>query len=368
MMALESLPIEIREYILELALLSDSTEPPNDALTLTKELREVELQEGDDLKTKSYTLTAGEYNFLKKRLWDGYRSMPCASSLPVFYRAGTCRDTTLPLLLVSRQIYTETKGILERKGVHSSWNGDVMFIKNVGLWTTWLSASRLVRNVDSVHAQFRSFNAPEALDPAFFRGHMWTAGCGGPAVGVWGFYDLLIGLLEGTTGPFSQKTEVDGPEDDEDGRRTDNRGITFKRLVIDCLSSTEENILPLNYTERGRAYILDARHLDPAIPERKRAALTLAEFMSCFLGTLLRPALYNVDKSKLLYEQVGEIFIQVDGEPYKHLDLSEILTVLWWRSYNLRDSDKLVRVNKAFQWKERAIEKRRQAGFRVVEY
>lgn len=367
MMALKALPIEIREYILELALLSDNTEPPNDALTLTKELREVELQDGDNLGHKRYTLTAGEYTFLKKRLLGGHNSLPCASSLPVFYRAGTCRDTTLPLLLVSRQIHAETKGILARKNFHSSWNADVMFIKNVGLWTTWLSASRLVRNVDTVHAQFRSFNAPEALDPAFFRGHMWAAGCGGPALGVWGFYDLLIGLLEGTIGPFPQKKEAEGPENNGDGSRTENRGINVNRLVIDCLSSTEDNILPLNYTERGRSFVLDARHLDPTIPERKRAALVLAGFVSCFLGPLLRPALYDVDKSRLLFERIGEIFVQVDGEPYKHIDLSESLTVLWWRSDGLRDSHKLVRVNKAFQWKERAIEKRRQAGFRVIE-
>lgn len=366
-MALKALPIEIREHILELALLADNTEPPNDALTLTKELREVELQEDDDLGTKCYTLTAGEYTFLRKRRWDDFESLPSSSSLPVFHRAGTCRDTTLPLLLVSRQIHTETKGILARKMFHSSWNADVMFIKNVGLWTTWLSASRLVRNVDTVHAQFRSFNAPEALDPAFFRGHMWAAGCGGPAVGVWGFYDLLVGLLEGTIGPFHRQEEVEGSEDDEDGRRIDNRGITVKRLVIDCLSSTEESILPLNHTGRGRAYVLDARHLDPAIPERKRAALVLAEFFSCFLRTLMSPAQYDLNESKILFERVGEIFIRVDGEPFRHFDISEILPLLWWRGGESLYSNKLVLVNKAFQWKERAFEKRQQAGFRVVQ-
>lgn len=355
-MTLKALPIEIREYILELALLSDNTEPPTDSLTLTKELRKVKLQERDDFRTQRSTLTAGQYTFLEKRFWHW------GDFLPVFYREGTFRDTTLALLLVSRQIHAETKSILHRKMFPPSWKADVMFIKNVGLWTTWLSASRLVRNVDTVQAQFRSFNAPEALDGAFFRGHIWTAGCGGPAVGVWGFYDLLVGFLEGTIGPFPQKMEVDDHGKYEDERRTDNRGITVKRLVIDCLSSTEENIMPLNYS-KGRSYILGARRSDSAIPEQKRAALVLARFFKYFLGILLQPVLYELDQSKLLFERVGEIFIQVDGEPYGHFDLSGILTRLWWIHRN-----KLVLVNKAFKWKEAAIEKRRQAGFRVVEY
>lgn len=365
-MALMTCPIEIREQILELALLADTTKPPNDATTLTRELRKAPLPENAEIEDLDSTITAGEYFLLKKRLWG-------PGSLPVFYRTGTCRDMVLPLLLVSRQVHAETKTVLDRTVKQSVWNADVMFIKNVGLWTTWLSASRFLRNVDTLHAQFRSFNAPENLDPTFFNGHMWRAGCGGPAVGVWGFYDLLMGVLEGIIGPFPRRRETDGPEGHVTGRRNghgllnDTQGITVKRLILDCLSSTEEKILPLNYTEQGRSYVLTEHQVDPALPEPKTAAIVLARFIAEMLEMIMRPALYDIDYGKALYERVGEIFIQVDGELFHHFDLSEIIARLSWERFERWESHKVARVDKAFQWRKEAIEKRRQAGFRVVD-
>lgn len=303
---------------------------------------------------------------LKERLFDW------ATALPVFHRSGTCKDTVLPLLLVSRQVHAETKRVLDRKVKQCLWKADVAFIKNVGLWTTWLSASRCLRNVDTVHAQFRSFNAPEDLDPTFFNEHMWRAGCGGPALGVWGFYDLLMGLLEGNIGPYPQKREIDNPESHVTarrngyGRKNHTPVITVKRLILDCLSSTEENILPLNFPG-GRSYVLSDRHVDPALPEPKRAAIVLARFITSFLGVLMRPALYDVDKGRGLFEGVGEIFIQVDGELFRHYDLSQMLAGLSWERLERWDSYKLALVDSAYQWKKKAIEKRRQAGFGVVE-
>lgn len=354
-------PIEIREPILEMALLADTTKPPNDAINLTRELRKVALEEDTETGKGGSTVTAGEYILLKEtRGWGG------SYSLPVFYRPGTCRDTALPLLLVSRQIHAETKRILDRKSDHSSWKADVMFIKYVGLWTTWLSASRFLSNVDTVHAQFRSFNAPETLDPAFFRDYLWQGGCGGPPVGVWGFYNLLMGFLEGIIGPFPRRSQIDGPESHGDQRRNDARGITVGRLVLDFLSSTEENILPLNSNPPGFSQILSARNLDPALPEQKRAALALARFCASHLEILMRESSSDIDRRKLLFEQVGEISIQVDGEPYEHFDLSEILVELSWRKEEHWEPYRLALADSAFQWKEEAIERRRHAGLGVA--
>lgn len=130
-MAFMEFPIEIREPILEMALLPDTTKPPNDAINLTRELRKVALEEDTDTGKGGSTITAGKYILLKEtRGWNG------SYSLPVFYRPGTCRDAALQLLLVSRQIHAETKRILDKEADHSSWKADVMFIKHVGLWTT----------------------------------------------------------------------------------------------------------------------------------------------------------------------------------------------------------------------------------------
>lgn len=355
-------PFEIREAILKLALHTDTTEPPDDVVALTKELRkETRRQEDAGSGKLSTTLTAGDYVFLKN-VHLSSRSGDTAS-LPVFYRTATCRNPALSLLMVSRQIHDETKKI-QGKGVDpASWEADVTFVKNVGLWTTWLSATRFLTNVDTVHARFRSFNAPETLEPAFFR-EVWRGGCGGPPEGVWGFYDLLVGFLEGNIGPFSQRRETNGP--DENGRGIDTGGVTVRRLVLDCLSSTEENILPLNFTKRGRAYVLSDRGLDPALPEQKRAALALARFFAWFLRILLLPGLYDVDTSKTLYERVGEISILVDGEPYRDCDLSETIAGLSWGRGERWDADKLSLADSALQWRRKAIDKRRQAGFRVV--
>ena len=100
-----------------------------------KELRKVKLEERSDFRNQRSKLTAGKYTFLEKTFWHW------GDFLPVFYREGTVRDTTLALLLVSRQIHAETKGILHRKirkMGHSSWEADVMFIG-----TPWRTQARL---------------------------------------------------------------------------------------------------------------------------------------------------------------------------------------------------------------------------------
>lgn len=361
-MAFMEFPIEIREPILEMALLPDSTKPPNDAINLTRELRKVKLEEDAETGKGRSTITAGEYILLKEtRGWFG--------SLPVFYRPGTCRDTALQLLLVNRQIHAETKRILDKETDRSTWKADVMFVKDVGLWTTWLSASRFLSNADTVHAQFRSFNAPETLDPAFFRDQLWRGGCGGPPIGVWGFYNLLMGVLEGIIGPFPRRREVGVPIRHGDGRRNNAGVMTVNRLVLDCLSSKEENILPLNSNGWPYSRVLWARDQDSALPEQKRAALALANFFDTYLEILMR-ALSDVTfkMSRVLFELVGEILIQVDGEPYEHFDLSEILEELSWEKDERWEPGyyRLPLVDAAFQWKEETIERRRRAGFRVA--
>ncbi|KAI7784315.1 uncharacterized protein LA080_010098 [Diaporthe eres] len=329
-MAFMEFPIEIRGPILEMALLPDTTKPHNDAINLTRELRKVALEEDTDTGKGGSTITAGKYILLKEtRGWNG------SYSLPVFYRPGTCRDTALQLLLVSRQIYAETKRILDKEADHSSWKADVMFIKHFGLWTTWLSASRFLSSVDTVHAQFRAFNAQEALDPAFFRDYLWKGGCGGPPVGVWGFYNLLAGFLEGIIGPFPRRSQIDGPESHGDQRRNDFPGVTTLRYQ-----------------------------------SRKGAALALARFCDSHLEILMR-ALSDVtfNMSRVLFERVGEILIQVDGEPYEHFDLSEILEELSWGKDERWEPGyyRLALVDAAFQWKkETSIERRRRTGFRVA--
>lgn len=358
-------PFEIREAILKLALPTDTTGPPGDVVALTKELRRETRQEDVGSGRRRTTLTTGDYAFLKNVHSSSRSRSGDTASLPVFYKTATCKNPALSLLLISRQIHDETKRILGNGVDHASWEADVMFIKNVGLWTTWLSATRFLTKVDTVHARFRSFNAPETLDPAFFR-EVWRGGCGGPPEGVWGFYDLLVGFLEGNIGPFPRRRETDRPESHEDRRRNESGGVTVRRLVLDCLSSTEENILPLNFTKKGRAYILSDRGLDLALPEQKRAALTLARFFAEFLRILLLSGLYDVDTSKTLYERVGEISIQVDGEPYRDCDLSETIAGLSWERGKQWETHKLARTNSALQWKRKAIEKRRQVRFRVV--
>lgn len=360
-MAFMAFPIEIRGPILELALLADTTKPPDDAIGLTRELRKVPLEEDGGTSKRGSTIIAGGYVHLKKTSsWGG------SCSLPVFYRPGTFSDTALPLLLVNRQIYAETKRILAREADHTTWKADVMFVKDVGLWTTWLSASRFFSKVDTVHAQVRAFNAPETLDPAFIRDHLWRGCCGGPPVGVWGFYDLLMGVLEGIIGPFSRRGEIDRPIRHEDRPSNDARVMTVNRLVLDCISSKEENIMPLNPNGWGFSHVLWARDQDSALPEQKRAAFALANFCDCYLERLMRPFKEDVKFSKGLFERVGEILIQVDGEPYEHFDLSDFLVELSWRKEEHWEPYRLALVDSAFQWKEEAIERRRRAGFRVV--
>lgn len=72
--------------------------------------------------------------------------------------------------------------------------------------------------------------------------------------------------------------------------------------------------------------------------------------------------------SRVLFERVGEILIQVDGEPYEHFDLSEILEELSWGKDERWEPGyyRLALVDAAFQWKKETIERRRRTGFRVA--
>lgn len=358
-------PFEIREAILELVVHTNTTEPPNDAATLTQQLRKVAPRKDADISYDNPTLAAGEYTFMER---DPRSGRGGTSWLPVFYRTATGKNPALPLLLVSRQIHDETKRILGGEVDHASWKADFMFIKNVGLWTTWLSASRFLGKVDTMHAQFRSFNAPETLDRAFFREDMWHGWPGVLPRGAWGLQHLIVGFLEGDIGPFPSIRHVDGPESHGDGRRGDTHGFTVGRLVIDCLSATEENILSLDQsTWRGTPnsvlFASEAR-LDPALPDQKRAALALADFLLDMLRLLLRPTPYAVNESKEVFERVGEILVQVDGERHGHIDVSEILAGLSWQPYST-DSDRSARINRARQWMREAMEMRRRAGLKT---
>ncbi|CCF32991.1 hypothetical protein CH063_00898 [Colletotrichum higginsianum] len=336
-----SIPREIRDLILdEVVFLPDRPPPLNPSVSQDRKRREYKGQgffDGHDI-------------WVEKQI-----------------RAPPSGSPNNAILLVNRQLHYEAKTLLASKGTHCRL--DVMYVKECGLWPTWLAVPRSTRHADSVHVQFRIFDPPADVNPDWKNEQQFRGGDGGPPFIVWNFYAMLSGYLR--YGPTAFSSVVADPSN-----------FTIKRLVIDVLppppeekhdrlvsGSSARRPAALDMFERFNTLVMDAEKRErkgitwPRPPEGKESLIPaekLAFFMCCQIGGLLSMYRDWADFGAVLYEGIGSIEIRVNGEPRRYFDLDDMLDGLPIQpiaAWNEKEQQK--RQKRFDDWKAQATATRR---------
>ncbi|TDZ36025.1 hypothetical protein C8035_v009045 [Colletotrichum spinosum] len=304
-----SIPREIRDLILDHVVFLPDREPPlNPSASLQRKRREY--------KGKSF--------FDGHDIWVEKQQKP---------RAPPAGSPNTAILLVNQQLHDEAKALLDSKGTHCRL--DVMYVKECGLWPTWLAVPRTTRHADSVHVQFRIFDPPADIDPDWKNEDQFRGGSGGPPFIVWNFYAMLSGYLR--YGPSTFSSVVADPSH-----------FTVKNLIIDVIAppanEKHDSLVPggarrstHDMFEGFTHMVMDAEERErvgiawPRPPEGKEnliPAEKLAFFMCCQVGGLLSMYRDWADYGAALYEGIGSIQIRVNGELRRHFDMDEMLARL----------------------------------------
>ncbi|KAK2747624.1 hypothetical protein CKAH01_18150 [Colletotrichum kahawae] len=236
------------------------------------------------------------------------------------------------ILLVNQQLHDEAKALLASKGTH--YRLDVMYVKECGLWPTWLAVPRTTRHADSVNVQFRIFDPPKDVDPDWKNEEQFRGGDGGPPFIVWNFYAMLSGYLR--YGPTAFSSVVADPSN-----------FTIKKLVIDVVAppanEKHDRLVPggtrraIDLFEGFTHMVMDAEKRErrgitwPRPPEGKEhliPAEKLAFFMCSQIGGLLSMYRDWGEYGAALYEGIGSIQIRVNGELRREFDMDEMLARL----------------------------------------
>lgn len=359
------LPNEIQDEILRHAILATTAIAPVDASSLANFVNPKVANASSSAKHVADELLGGAARgndvepyqpvYRGKKLYRGR----------VFFKP--LHGHVLSLLPVNKQIHVTVKEIISRnfKQDINDCKADVIYTRNGGLWTTWLSAPFPTTRFHTVHAQFRMYKFPGTWDSSQFDKNLWQGGDGGPPRGVWDFFDLLVGFLVGRAGPWLPQGGAAPNMPPVDPHNT------IQHLVLDVLSATEEDILPIFPSRWSRGleerFEERRRQSEPQdIPDTKRAALRFADFVYGQLGGLVNLGYHTVGYGEVLIERIGDIEIRVDGEKYMVVDIPSIFAGLphgdHWGTF-----ERAEKRAKYFCWKRSASEKRRTAGFSIVE-
>lgn len=354
MASLLRLAPELRDMILQEVLFQTPREPPANPTSSQNRTRrryseDAKCSDGHDIwvEREPFFLAAAASS----------SQTPSSSSPPP-----PSNHQTPPVLLVNRQLYHEAAGILARRGRRLRYCLDVMYVKECGLWPTWLDLPRLARRVDEIHASFRVFDPPTDVDPDWRNRRQLVAnGDGGPPMLVWNFFALLKDYLR--YGPSAFEALVARPPPGTSG------GFTVGRLVLDVLPpppGTKDDSLGL---PRGRLaadrHMLDAfargRHAKYwPLPSDAFPHLMVAEKMAFFIASKIAGllAMYD-DYGRCLYEHVGAIEIRVAGSERRTFDLDELMGMLPPIPIQAHSPAATARKQKAFdEWKAATIASR----------
>ncbi|KAF6801087.1 hypothetical protein CMUS01_15501 [Colletotrichum musicola] len=339
-----SIPREIRDLILDQVVLLPDREPPLNP-------------------TISQDRTRREYK--GQGFFDGHDVWVENSQRTRIPPAGSPNTS---ILLVNQQIHDEAKALLASKGSH--YRLDVMYVKECGLWPTWLAVPRpTTRHADSVHVQFRIFDPPSDVDPDWKNEYQFRGTDGGPPFMVWNFYAMLSDYLR--YGPTAFCSQV--------GERS---SFVIKNLVIDVLAppanEKHDRLVPRS-AERERSHDLfeSFNHLVMDTEKRERSGIAwpqppkgkehlipaekLAFFMCNQLGGLLSMYRDWADYGAAVYEGIGRIEMRVDGEPRCHFDMDTMLARLPVQPITAWNEEEQLRRQKRFdEWRDQATARRRR--------
>ncbi|KAI0884943.1 uncharacterized protein GGS22DRAFT_136164 [Annulohypoxylon maeteangense] len=323
-----NLPQELRDHIFTIVCLSARSEPQ--LPTYRRECRRT-------CERQSYSLAPSA----RDRVW---------------FERTSFQNPLLPLLLVNHQVHREAQDVLRRMSEPPNYAIDIAFLKDGTLWPTWLSVPKLQRTLGNVYAQFRIFAVPEQLQSHLSDDPYHSDELGPPPI-IWLFYHLLAGFLR--NGPIALE------RDNESG------GFTVQNLILDFLPASEKGILPLaSFIEyfkevEDMAGLTDTENdWTLSKDEGLLAAECLAHFVRALLLRVLNLGVSTIKYGRILYENVGDIEIRVDGRMKWHLDLPKMFSNLSF-DHEISISHRLKREHMFANWKEMASEKRLEAGLPI---
>ncbi|KAL5041557.1 hypothetical protein BDW71DRAFT_164489 [Aspergillus fruticulosus] len=307
MFALLDLPTEIRTLILQYALLA-RRDPPSSPSKTNRSLFK-------DLPYRSW----------RYRLYQEHTEKHCPSN-------------ALPLLLTSRQIYSETRAILDLPACETNYHLDISMLNEIDLYPTWLCVPQATAKVSTLYADIRLFGHIISLNEAAHQ-----TGDGGHLGFHWSFYALLERFL--AYGPVSEKKDRDGKFRNESGRgsfRTrDNPMFTDRHVTIDTLilsisdAETQFSLPPSDvhfrewWGQHHNQFLFRNENDAPVgLAKYRSRPIWVAEHLGREIHCLLGMGSHHRPYGEILYERIRRIKILVEGELHREFDLVKELEKL----------------------------------------
>ncbi|KAJ5178622.1 uncharacterized protein N7500_001321 [Penicillium coprophilum] len=243
----------------------------------------------------------------------------------VYYEQDEQVPTCLPLLLVNRQISTETKGVLNSMKI--DYAVELSILNDLDIFPTWISIPCLTQNINHLRAEVRLFG--HVLPTTVGR----QQGGDGGRLGIhFAFHQVLQRfLMYGPVGERKEKGQINGYE---------NKKISVRVLDLDVTSA--ENELPFPPDEfqwsdylhqlRGHGKLEDceSRRVDDHTwakwnfqPKYKTRPEWMSRWIRDWIERILGRDSYGKVYGKMIYENVGTLRVLADGKLLKEFDLSD---------------------------------------------
>ncbi|KAL2204380.1 hypothetical protein CC79DRAFT_1336959 [Sarocladium strictum] len=328
------LPFELRHLIIQLALFSTAPKGPEDC---------------------------GH----RRRLGRDDRDSETQIATEIF----TAPAPSRALLATCHQLREDTISTLQSVGKRGEYHLDVMFIKNMGLFPTWIiPPPPSKRHVDTLYTTIRMFARPEGFDPEWLR-PPWFRYLQRPDDHIWAYSDLFASYCE--YGP--QLTSV--------VRGAMRANYTIGTLILDVVPTDASNFhvsednepAPRRKTETTLplhaplALYRDVDNEDSSWPQYWRDFSTAEEqFPFESIGWYIHWAIDKihhyqherfVDLIRPLLDGVCVVDVRVNGEKRQSVELWEIV----------EHADRLPILPDGREWMVGAQERRKQRGVWVGE-
>ncbi|KAE9377715.1 hypothetical protein N431DRAFT_434861 [Stipitochalara longipes BDJ] len=325
-----------------------------------------------ELRDKIFTLIVSPYvpelqdisDPSNRATLDDYKYDKYFHGRNVLYIEHPKKIDTASLLLVNRQLHTETLDVIRVLPTKHSYFLDIIIAEEKNLWPTWLYVPVLTTRVDRVYAQIRSIGFPTHK-----RG-LFNGGAGGPPSMTWALYNLIERFLK--VGPVGRQAE-----------RGDKR-FSINELIIDVrtpdvgpeLISPERtpamNSGPLSFGNSRR------RGNSASETPLMRHPKVIAIYIAWDLKRIMEMDGDYGENGAIIYERIGSIKLLVDGEPFtdsawepevkSEWDLADCLANMKYGAYwgNFRRSHPQDERRRAYNlWVEKAYKSRVELGLPV---
>ncbi|KAF3479786.1 uncharacterized protein GIQ15_06762 [Arthroderma uncinatum] len=362
-MSILSLPRELRDIIVDIVLTSTVSMPTKPAAT--------EKRDGPTSGAEEHREAKEEYT-----------------------------TTSLPLLLVNRQFYAETKDAIgkfleedelqnrpiwgtRRKRRELTYKFDIMLVNDTYVWPSRVCVPFLARRVDNVDVTIQAFGTAPVTRETLSGVNAFKSDMGATEV-QWSFYRLLVYLLR--HGPrremWTQRRPLQNKSIKGGLRPTSpNNNTAIGVLTIDFQKSTDniatDDIFD-NWTESEEYYSFAEWKSCRGNPFQEKGwedvhrivvrPQWLKRYLVSRLMYMLSMNYHAAEYSSILYETIGSIKILLDGVFQTEVHLAEKLAAL--RYDNATDTfghlQREDRLDAFWKWKREALRLRRERGLPVI--